>query len=117
MISPENFNGPTVLLQTDAAPPFHSTDPFPTETLQDYFELAGALLLRFCNPEKWSRGSGPVTVNLFWGEKEREIRPIHPNPDADKVRLLEEGIPTKSSRPEGTDPAPAPETVEGEEEE
>lgn len=81
LLVPENFNGPTTLL----------VGPSPQRDTAEEFEqmihLAGALTLRFTNPNKYDAEN--AVAQIRYG-KEKTFQKIHPDPIADSFHVIQE---------------------------
>lgn len=99
LMTPENFNGPAVLLVAESAPAEDAVERSDSDEMRRCLDLAGGLVLRFCNREKWAYLDGAPTVNLFWGIDGKEILPIFPSEEADSFAIIEEWVrPTRSKQ-------------------
>ncbi|MCL2305376.1 MAG: hypothetical protein FWC43_08545 [Planctomycetaceae bacterium] len=81
IVIPENFNGPTTLF-VGAKPEDHSPEEF-----EKILDLAGALTLRFTNPNKYDPDN---TVALVRYGKEKVLRKIRPDPAVEQYAVLKE---------------------------
>jgi len=81
LVVPENFNGPTTLFVGPR------TEDYSLEEFEKILDLAGALTLRFTNPNKYDPGNA---VALIRYGKEKFLRKIHPDSVAEQYTVLKE---------------------------
>lgn len=81
LLVPENFNGPTTLL---IGP---SPQRLPSEEFEQMVHLAGALTLRFTNPNKYAAEN--AIAKIRYG-KESRFQKIKPDPIADSFTVIQE---------------------------
>ena len=84
IVIPENFNGPTTLF-VGPRPEDYSLEEF-----GKILDLAGALTLRFTNPNKYDSDNAIAIIRYG---KEKYLRKIHPDPAAEQYPILEESYP------------------------
>ena len=85
---PKNFNGPTVLVVTDAAPPADAVRLPDDEPFERYRHIAGGLTLRFDAPEKLAHLTNAPTVELRYGTGLSENLSIEPDETADRLPMI-----------------------------
>jgi tRNA U34 2-thiouridine synthase MnmA/TrmU len=105
LLSPDNYMGASVLLVTDEAPEFGVENPEISEKLESYIQTAGALSLRFSNPEKYSSAPGGPACRVYVGAT-KILVPVREDPEADKIAVIMEANEPEKKKEAKPDEAP-----------
>ena len=90
LLFPGNYNGASVLLVTDEAPEFGDPAPVLSDQFMSYARMAGAIGLRFSNPDKYrnAQPDGPF-VKLYAGATCQQLA-ICEDPAAEAIPIVAE---------------------------